>query len=97
MSASALRFPAVLAAVLTVLVGCGGDGGGGQAASAPGTYVGRLQGTDAFVAVISNGKEVTGYVCDGRRLSMWFGEPDLEGGRAELVSRQGEPLGSVTF
>ncbi len=97
MSPSALRFPAVLAAVLTVLVGCGGDGGGGQAASAPGTYVGKLEGTDAFVAVISNGKEVTGYVCDGGQLSMWLGEPDLTNGQAELVSRRGEPLGVLTI
>lgn len=47
--------------------------------------------------MISNGNEVTGYVCDGKQLSVWLGEPDLTVGRAQLVSRRGEALGDVRF
>ena len=42
-----------------------------------GSYVGRLAGSDAFVAIVTNGTDVRAYVCDGAgdgqlTVSEWF-------------------------
>jgi hypothetical protein len=54
--------------------------------------VGRLPGTDALVAVVSDGHEVVAYVCDGPAAlgERFFGT--LEGGRAALRSAGGAEL-----
>jgi hypothetical protein len=63
--------------VMTVgLVACGGadsadsadqaDGGDGAAGeAAPPAFVGELEGTDAYVAVVADGDDVEVYACDG--------------------------------
>jgi hypothetical protein len=65
-----------------VITGCGGDDGrsddrGGKPID--GTYVGKLAGSDAFVAVVASpptrgkdGREVNVYVSDGERVSEWL-------------------------
>lgn len=54
--------------------------------------VGRLSGTDALVAVVSDGDEVVAYVCDGPAAlgERFFGT--LDGGRAVLRSTGGAEL-----
>lgn len=66
-----------LVLLLAALSGCGGedDEGGDKPPPVAGTYVGPVEGTKAFVAVVAaperEGQErrsVTVFVCDGRRL-----------------------------
>jgi hypothetical protein len=76
-----------LVAVLLVmpLAGCGGDDDdddddqGKKVTPIAGTYVGTLPETDAFVAVAAappargaDQRQVTVFVCDGRRVCEWF-------------------------
>jgi hypothetical protein len=73
--------------LLLPLAACGGDGNGDgddraeEKKSQPvdGTFVGKVRGTEAFVAVVaappSKGEDsrgVTVYVCDGTRICEWF-------------------------
>lgn len=76
-----------------LVAGCGDDDGGARAGPAEGTFVGKVEGSDAYIALVTDGTELTGYVCDGEQVSVWFGEPDLQDGRAELVSRRRSLLG----
>lgn len=82
------------ALALTPVVGCGGGGDGGgdgdkaaqgdrkaREKAVDGTFVGKLAGTDALVAVVASppvGKkperDVTVYLSDGERLSEWFAQ-----------------------
>jgi len=86
-----LAVVAVLAAV--ALQACGG---GGNATKA-GSFVGRVEGTDAFIALVSDGTKVGGYVCDGNRVSTWFEVADISGGKASLATRDGQALGEATL
>jgi serine/threonine-protein kinase len=56
-----------------------------------GAWEGDVKGTNAFVAVVSDGIEVTGYVCDGDKLAAWFRGP-ASGGHPHLVSDSGAIL-----
>jgi hypothetical protein len=70
--------------VLAALVGCGGDDGGDRGGvkkvkPLEGTFVGKAQGEDAFVAVVASPatrgeerREVTVYSCDAKRVCEWF-------------------------
>lgn len=71
------------ATLVLTLAGCGGGGQDDERNAAQkavdGTFVGKLKGTDAFVAVVAEpvaGKqakrELSVYVSDGKRLSEWF-------------------------
>src|SRR5438093_1410120 len=57
-----------------------------------GTWVGTVDGTDALIAVVSDGVEVTVYACDDKVVSLWFrglvngGHPRLDDGRAAFIS-----------
>jgi hypothetical protein len=72
----------VAVVVLAPVAGCGGDGDGDAGAAAKvldGTFVGKLTGTDAFLAVVASPalrgqdkRAVTVYVTDGERLNEWF-------------------------
>ncbi|MGH9049404.1 MAG: hypothetical protein ACRDY4_06720, partial [Acidimicrobiia bacterium] len=73
------------------------DSTGRDAAATDGVYVGAVAGTDAYLAVTSDGDEFRGYVCDGEGLSTWIGAAPLAGATAELVTREGETIGTVTF
>jgi hypothetical protein len=73
------RIAPALIAVSAALSACGGGGAGTtptkQATATnqiTGAWVGKVQGTDAFVALASNGHEVLAYVCDGKDISQWF-------------------------
>jgi hypothetical protein len=76
----------VAAALLAPMAGCGGDDGNdndgnGEDRVAPvsGTFVGKLQGSDQFVAVVAappakdqKRRAVSAFVCDGMRICAWF-------------------------
>ncbi len=47
-----------------------------QSAPLAATWGGTVEGTDAFVAVASNGTEVMAYVCDGKSIATWFKAAD---------------------
>ncbi len=40
-----------------------------------GSWVGRLDGTDAFVAVVADGTQIAAYICDSGPLAEWFFGP----------------------
>jgi hypothetical protein len=44
---------------------------GAHAAEAINT-VGRVSGSDAFIALVSTGSKAMAYVCDGAKISLWF-------------------------
>ena len=37
-----------------------------------GRWAGKVEGTDAFVAIVSDGEATTAYLCDGAAISSWF-------------------------
>jgi hypothetical protein len=72
----------VLVLLFTPLAGCGDDDDGdGEEEAKPvaGTFVGKVRGTEAFVAVVASPtakgqakRAVVVYACDARRLCEWF-------------------------
>lgn len=98
MRPTAILTALALTAALAIGAGCGGDDGGGKGAgAAKGTFVGKVDGTDAYIAVTSNGDQVGGYLCDSKQVSAWFGASDLSSDRGDLVSRAGKVLGEASF
>jgi hypothetical protein len=86
-SRRALRLSLVAAVLLAPLAGCGDDDDGNdnndngedRAAPVSGTFVGKLQGSDQFVAVVAappaegqKRREVSAFVCDGDRVCTWY-------------------------
>ena len=70
---------------------------------------GTLNGTDAYLSIASNGKEILAYVCDGQTLAQWFkakrgdrgvnltkGTLDVTAKDAHLVAKLGIRGGSGT-
>ena len=56
-----------------------------------GSLVGRVRGSDAFIAVVTDGSRAVAYLCDGKFVGQRF-EGTVERGRIELASRDGERL-----
>jgi hypothetical protein len=73
-----------------VTVGCGADGDG-ETSAAAGTYVGTVDGTDAYIALVSDGKQVSGYLCDGTpkavKVCRWLDNAEVTGQNAALGER----------
>lgn len=93
---------AVALTAAVVLAGCGDDAGSGdsptqanQATALKGTFVGEVDGTDAYVALISDGTRVLGYLCDSKKLSRWIDVAPIRDGAASLSSRAGDDLGEA--
>lgn len=89
----------VLLPVLLGALGACGGGGGGEAKSAPAaarppapkleTFVGRLDGTNAFVAIETvDRQQVRAYVCDGTSLIHWL-DGSVAGDRVDAKARDG--------
>ncbi len=89
---------------------CGRDtevgGGSPSAAAGPtGTWAGRVEGTDAFVAVVGDGEQVAAYVCESGTIAEWFfgseSGADLaltsSGGAKLTLSLGGDATGQVTL
>jgi hypothetical protein len=91
-----LRWAAM--AVGLALAACGSNDPSGPVPV--GTFAGRVEGSDAFIAVISDGERVAGYACDGVRVSVWFQPAAIQDGSSntfQLVDRRGGTLGAVTL
>lgn len=56
-----------------------------------GSFVGRVAGSDAFVAIVANGADVMAYVCDGKNLAQWF-KGQRQGSAIELTTEDGARL-----
>ncbi len=80
---------------------CGDDAdtGSAQGDGAPFEthYVGAVEGSDAYIAIISSGSEVAGYLCDSEQVDTYFGKAELSEGVADLTDRDGAQIGSVTI
>jgi len=62
------------------------------------TFVGRVEGSDAYIAVSKDGRKVGGYLCDNGTISRWIEYSWIENGSAPLTAgTTGELLGSVHF
>jgi hypothetical protein len=83
---------------LLLFGGCGGgdDGGGTPEGAAVGSFVGLLEGTDAHIAIVSDGEQLAGYVCDSKDISIWF-QGDVGGTSADVKARTEQDLGEVDF
>lgn len=92
--------------------GCGDDDDDGQnaetsqtetaqtettAQAEKGTYTGKVEGSEAYIALVSDGESVAGYICDAKQISTWIAEAKLEDGSAKLTSRKGDELGEATL
>ncbi len=60
------------------------------------TFVGKVQGSQAFIAVAKDGRKIGGYLCDDGTVSRWIEYAWLRNSRAPLIAgTTGERLGSV--
>jgi hypothetical protein len=95
--------------LLAALAGCGGDGDdpeGVEKKAKPleGTFVGKVKGEDAFVAVVASPaargherRELTVYTCDAKRLCEWFsGSAAGNSFRLGAERGEGEASGELT-
>jgi hypothetical protein len=101
-----------VAVLLAALAGCGGDDDGnnnnndGENRTRPvaGTFVGKLRGSEAFVAVVAtpppkgeDRREVSAFVCDGRELCSWFsGSASGNGFTAKSGDGEGQTKGTLS-
>ena len=77
-----------------ILVSAGGSGADDVARAE--TFVGRVEGSDAYIAISKDGRKIGGYLCDGGAVSRWLEYSWLEKGLAPLIAgTTGEELGSV--
>ncbi|MDQ3880865.1 MAG: hypothetical protein M3295_07330 [Chloroflexota bacterium] len=58
-------------------------------------FAGTVDGIDAYIALVSDGTRLIGYVSDGNALSTWF-SGTVHGDSIALVSRSDDPLGEGT-
>lgn len=86
-----------LTAVLAFAAGCGGNGDNQGSGPKRGTFVGKVSGTNAYIALTTEGGKLGGYICDSKQVSVWLGASDLSGSSGELVSRVGKQLGEARF
>ena len=77
--------PATIAAVTAIaaagmLTGCGSGDDTPASATAPRTtYVGTLARSRALVGIVTRGDTVRAYVCDGRKVGLWFDDRVVDG------------------
>src|SRR5687768_11920788 len=69
---------------------------GGQAQPVTGNYAGQVEGSNAFIGLVTNGESVMAFFCDGTTeaapvLWGWF-QGDLNGSSFDLRSENGDHL-----
>lgn len=85
---------AAVAIATGILFGIGSPASEAHASTA--TFVGRVEGSDAYIAISKDGRKIGGYVCDDGTVSRWIQYSWLEKGSAWLVAgTTGELIGSV--
>lgn len=92
------RVSALLLATVAALAvtGCGGEKGGYLDSVEPlDAWVGKVDGTRAYIAIISDGEEAAGFVTDGKAISTWFAVSRLEDGRMTIAGRDGVHIGEA--
>jgi hypothetical protein len=78
-----------------VIVMSAGSAGADDVAGAE-TFVGRVEGSDAYIAISKDGRKIGGYLCDDGSVSRWLSYTWLEKGHAPLVAgTTGEDVGFV--
>jgi hypothetical protein len=90
-----------------LVAGCGGDdeetttatgAGGGQAAATAGVFLAHVKGTDASIALVTDGQRLSGaYLCIPKETSQWIRPAPLANGKAKLVARRRVTLGKASF
>ena len=60
--------------------------------AAGGTWIGPLNGSNAFVAIVSDGDQLVGYVCDNGTVGSWFFSSDGSLGAHRIVGKDGSVL-----
>lgn len=73
-------------AALTVAAGIVLSGGADAKHAWAATFVGSVQGSDAYIAVTKDGRKIGGYVCDNGTVSRWIEYAWLKRGRAPLIA-----------
>jgi hypothetical protein len=88
---------AFVAAVLIVAAFNGDDDGVDDAIASSGwdVFVGKVSESDAYIALISDGKEMQGYVAADAWWGNWSQRAPVNDGRARLLSRRGFLLADV--
>lgn len=83
---------AVVAVAAGIVLGIGPHAG--EAGTS--TFVGRVEGSDAYIAISKDGHKIGGYICDDGTISRWIQYSWLHGGHAPLIAgTTGELIGSV--
>lgn len=83
--------------ILLALVACGGSSSPtattapAAAAGIPGSFVGAVPGTDAFVAITTKGGTALSYACDSKQVASWFKGP-VTGNALDLTAANGDKL-----
>src|SRR5262245_62953598 len=89
------RWLAAFLVAVQIVVSAGAAGADNVVAAAD-TFVGRVVGSDAFIAISKDGRKIGGYLCDGATVSRWLEYTWLEKGQAPLIAgTTGEELGFV--
>ena len=57
-----------------------------------GSFVGQVQNSDIFIAIVITNNEILAYVCDGVEVAEWFRGSMPESGWLELISKKGWKL-----
>jgi hypothetical protein len=86
------RWKAASALTTAIALGVGPTAGYAGAA----TYVGKVEGSGAFIAVAKDGRKIGAYLCDNGTVSRWIEYAWLHKGRAPLIGgTTGKRLGTV--
>jgi hypothetical protein len=88
---------ALLIVLTGLLVGCGTTGPKASETASLKTFVGRVQGSSAYIGLITDGDRLSGFVTDGKLNGKWFATADLSDDKAPLVARDGSELGEATI
>src|SRR4051812_11949299 len=88
----AVKHRLVVALALVAVALATPGAGSTTSASSGGTWVGPLQGSRAFVAIVSDGDQIAAYVCDNGTVGSWFFGPTGADGRIALAGRDGAGL-----
>ncbi len=90
------RFWGLTLLALVMLAGCESTGNATDEPDASGAYVGRVEGTQARVAVLLGTLEAVAYVCNGEeQISSWFTGPVQTPGEVSLAREDGETITAV--
>jgi hypothetical protein len=100
-----IRLAAVACIFGVFLVGCAGSGTDASPTaaasvrdSAARVYVGKVDGTDAYIALVATADHLTdGYICDSETVATWVSEAGIDAREVELADREGNRIGTATF